>query len=94
MTFASLSGPDETGAPQLRIRRRYSAAEVVLSFDVIEYEDSTDYNCEVVFSDADFALDDFVSGVYVCEVDANIGGENVTFPDDGYFLIEFKPGVD
>jgi hypothetical protein len=91
VTFAGLTGPGGAGVPQLRFRLRNGTT--TLSRDVTAYTDVTNdppkYNAQVEF-------DDFTGiepGVYICEVDASQAGEEHTFPDDGYFLIKFLPGV-
>jgi hypothetical protein len=91
ITWASLSGPGDTGVPQLRMRRRELPSSTVVSRDLSEYTgEPALYNVQVTFAD----FTGIEEGIYVCEVDAHIAGEDISLPDDGYFLVRFLGGVD
>lgn len=87
---SDMTGPDGSGAPQFRMRLRNEENALAHSFDVIDYSSpSDDFNAEVVFT-----FDALTTpGVYVCEVDAAIDGERVTFPSDGNRQIRFTRDV-
>lgn len=92
VAFASLTGPGGSGVPQLRLRLRENAAAAVLSFDLSAYADPDGvYNAQRFFTDADFAA--ITPGIYVAEIDAELSGRDVTFPDDRHALIRFLPSV-
>jgi hypothetical protein len=88
-----LTGPGGSGAPQFRCRLRNVEDAQSHSFDVLAYLDTQNdppqFNAVVVF-DFDTLT---TPGVYVCEVDAEIDGEAVSFPSASNILIEFKRGV-
>lgn len=93
VSFAALTGPGGSGAPQLRMRQRTEPPSAAVSFDLTAYVDPDGvYNSQKVFSAADFAQ--LSPGTYIAEVDAYLGGQNVTFPDGGYILLRFLRGVE
>lgn len=95
VTFASLTGPGGTGAPQLRLRYRNTGD--VLSFDLAAYADPetpAQFNAQRFFTADDFtAIAAVGTGIWIAEVDAELAGLDITFPDDRHPLIRFLPSA-
>lgn len=96
MDFTLLTGPGGSGAPVLRFRLRTAAPGSEVSVDLVIYTDVTNsppkFNAQRVWVAGDFS--GLAAGTYIAEVDAHFAGEDVTFPDDGYFEMRFLGGID
>lgn len=102
VNFASLSGPGGSGAPQLRLRRPDQDPTDAISFDVTAYTDPNtpaQFNAQRQWTTADFGAGKIEipagdrSVTYYAEVDGQFAGEEITFPDNGYFEIRFLAGI-
>lgn len=82
---------DDLSSPVLRLRRKTSGQSTALEFTVAEYTgDDSRFNAQVTFED----WSSLGAGDYIAEVEATLGGQQVSFPSDGYIPIRFLRGIE